>query len=170
MHPVFGRHAYFVHFGAEGAAERLAEADRICAPVRAEVAQLRAMSPGPELVTRLVEVQAKPIDTEGGIDLVACWDRALAWAESQRMAALSTAFGQPDHESDGWVAADLAATTHTSEQRVADDVATARRVGAALPQTWLALQAGDIGPAHLRAMERPLGCSPCRSRRRSRRR
>lgn len=154
MHEFLDRLAMVEHFGAEEAATRAAEADRIYAPVRGAVAELLSTAPDATMVSRLVELQSVPMDPATGIEFVAAWDRALAWMQAQRMSALSIATSA-DPDPFGWVTADLAATSHVSEYAAARDLSLTRRVGDALPQTWLALNAGTITLDHLTAMDGP---------------
>jgi hypothetical protein len=69
------------------------------------------------------------------------------------MAALSAAAGTPDFESDAWVVSDLAATVHLSEHTIGERLNLMRRVGAGLPLTWEALNAGQITPGHVFAID-----------------
>ena len=150
---MFASHAYRVHFGREGADERAAEAERMFGDVRELVAWAEGLEPGPELVQVLHELNDIPMDHDLHIGVAALWTKARSWTEAQEMAATAAAAGAVDDESDAWIAADLAATAHISERAVAERMALMRRVSAALPLCWEALNAGQITMSHLRAVD-----------------
>src|SRR4051812_39981291 len=58
LYDVDDRAAYVARFGVDGAEERAGEAESAFAPVKAALAELLEMAPGPDMAARLAQVQA----------------------------------------------------------------------------------------------------------------
>ena len=89
------------------------------------------------------------MSTKTRIELHSHWERQRAWTDAQAMVVLGDACGAPDMESDRWVVADIARSLRISEASVGTRVALMRHVSTGLPETWEALNAGTITPAHM---------------------
>jgi hypothetical protein len=136
-------------YGVAGADERAAEAAAAYAAGTAAVAALESLPPGPQLATALTEVSGLALDQKARITLVGQWERQRSWTDAQAMAALGAAMGPPDLQTDRSVIADIGRVLHVSEQSVGTRVVTMRHVAAGLNDSWDALSAGVITPAHL---------------------
>src|SRR4051794_29876079 len=134
---------------------REAEEEQHFAPVRAEVAELQTMDPGPALVARLDELAQQPMDQATRLELVACYKRARAWFDAQEMAAVARAVGPPGRDGYAWAVSDLAALTHTTEYSASAQVTLMQQVSRALPLCWEAMNAGTLTLAHVRAVAGP---------------
>src|SRR3954463_6552320 len=149
MHDVVSALTDLETYGVAGASERADEAEEAYAAGQAAVAALADIAPGPALASALLDAGALALSTKSRIELLGYWERQRAWTEAQTMVVLGDACGAPDIESDSWVMADIARTLRISESSVGTRVALMRHVSTGLPETWEALNAGTITPAHM---------------------
>ena len=149
MHDMLGALTNVETYGVEGANERAEEADEAYAAGEATVAALDDLPPGPGLAAALLEAGALPTSTKTRVELLRHWERQRAWTDAQSMVVLGDVCGAPDMESDRWLVADIARCLRISEASVGTRVALMRHVSTGLPESWEALNAGTITPAHL---------------------
>src|SRR4051812_38880338 len=149
MYEMLGALTNVEAYGVDGANERADEADEAYAAGEAAVAALGEIAPGPQLATALLDAGKLAMSAKSRIDLLGHWERQRGWTEAQTMVVLGGACGAPDIESDSWVIADIARSLRISESSVGTRVALMRHVSTGLPETWEALNAGTITPAHM---------------------
>jgi hypothetical protein len=123
------------------------------------VASLGELAPGPRLAAALVRTQGLPLDASAAVQLTAHWDRLAAWATAQAMIPLAEAFGavgdlaeRSGHDTHQIVAQEVAAATNVAYRTAADRVTLVEQVARALPTAWEALDRGDLGLAHVKAL------------------
>src|SRR3954451_52803 len=149
MHDTIGELTNVETYGVDGANERADEANEAYAAGKAAVAALADVAPGPELTSALVEAGRLPMSTKSRVELYGHWERQRSWTDAQAMVVLGDAFGAPDVESDRWLVADIARSLRISESSTCTRMALMRHVSTGLPETWEALNAGTITPAHM---------------------
>ena len=137
-------------YGHEEARARVNEYADACAPGRAEAERLMTLPPGPDLIQGLESIKQMVLDHESKVLVHACWERAGSWVAAQSMAALTQAIGSRSSDMVRQTLPDIALHTRKTESAVGMQLAQALHTSDALPQTWEALNAGDISPTHAR--------------------
>jgi hypothetical protein len=138
-------------YGRDEGLVRIAEYESAYAAGDAEADRLAQLPVGPELAAGLVAAAQLVMSSAGRLKTYASWKRLEAWTVAQSQAALVDAAGKPRWDSDPSVIADAALLTAQSETSVGNQLAQARHMSA-LPQTWGALNRGDLLPTHAWAL------------------
>jgi hypothetical protein len=125
------------------------------------------MTVGPALISELSRLRGEPIDAETAVEVVALMAKAEAWLAAQKMIftadALHGVRGMPlpAGEATMLTAQEIACATHVPYASARNHVGLVERVGDCQPQSWEALDRGELSLAHLKAVERATrSCTP----------
>jgi Domain of unknown function (DUF222)/HNH endonuclease len=152
MHELTWRIECLRTLGPQRAKAHFATHDERFAAVTTKLDALDALSPGPELVTALAELQTMTLDCAGQVRLIAQWARVEAWVQACSIGAWAAALHGGDTESDRLVAAEVALATHTSHGSAQSRVSLAQQLTEQLAPALPALEDGELSMAHVRAL------------------
>lgn len=136
---------------------------RVFGPADAQVAVLEEMAVGPALVSGLAALESLQMDAYAAVRVHALWSKVIAWASAQQMIATMDAvngvrglIGPPDDLNDQYVLAaqELACATSTPYPTAMGQIELVDRIGECMPQSWMALDRGDLSLNHVKALHR----------------
>jgi hypothetical protein len=150
-------------------AEDLAAYRAHFAPTHARLVEIEEMAPGPARMAALAALRTGPIDAAAAVRMLVLDEGDEAWLASQKMIDIHDAVnghgyvpGTRDHDRVEMATHELAAalriTTADAAGRVDLTIAVAER----LPQSWVALNCGDLGSVHVKAIHRSTEHCPAR--------
>jgi hypothetical protein len=134
------------------------------------VAVAEEMPAGPALFVTLEALATAPMDATTAVRLHALWGKMISHCQARQMMARNdTVHGlrdqllQPESvdEAEMLAAQELACAAHVPYATARNEIALVARVADCLPQSWEALDRGEITLSHLKAVERVTrGCRP----------
>lgn len=123
----------------------------MCLPASRELDVLEARPVDAGTLRRLAALTAAPRTDRDAFRYAALWGRAISWAQAQHILAeaeCSECLGADL----SLVAQELALHEHVSFGTMRNELALVAQVAATLGHTWVALQKGEITPAHLKEL------------------
>ncbi|HVX68292.1 MAG TPA: DUF222 domain-containing protein, partial [Mycobacteriales bacterium] len=118
----------------------------------------------------LESLSAEPMDAATAVRVHALWGKVIAHTQARQMIATHATVDavrdglvQPEspEEADLLAAQELACATHVPYSTARIQLALVRRIGAAMPQSWEALDRGGLSLQHVKAVERAThNCTP----------
>jgi hypothetical protein len=146
------------------------ELDRILGKTDARIAVLDEMPVGAGLAAALVGLRSMPIDAYAAVRVHALWAKVIAWATAQQMIAtydsvngIHVVAGPPDDPNESFVLAaqELASATSIPYGTARAQVDLVDRITECMPQSWMALDRGELSLSHIRALHRATcNCTP----------
>jgi hypothetical protein len=144
--------------------------DRIFGKTDARIAILEEMPVGGALASALFAIRSAQMDAYAAVRVHALWSKVIAWATAQQMIATNDSIsglrgliGPPDNLDEPFLLAaqELAAATSIPYATARDQVDLVDRVGECMPESWEALDRGDISLNHIKALHRVTrNCTP----------
>jgi hypothetical protein len=118
----------------------------------------------------LFAIRSAQMDAYAAVRVHALWSKVIAWATAQQMIATNDSIsglrgliGPPDNLDEPFLLAaqELAAATSIPYATARDQVDLVDRVGECMPESWEALDRGDISLNHIKALHRVTrNCTP----------
>ncbi|HWC34876.1 MAG TPA: DUF222 domain-containing protein [Mycobacteriales bacterium] len=146
------------------------EFDRIFGKTDARLAVLEEMPVGGALASALVALRSLQMDGYAAVRVHALWSKVIAWAAAQQMIATNDCVsgvrglvGPPDdpHEAYVLAAQEIACATSVPYPTAMAQIELVDRIGECMPESWSALDRGDISLNHVKACHRATrNCPP----------
>ncbi|MBV9486015.1 MAG: DUF222 domain-containing protein [Frankiaceae bacterium] len=147
-------------------AKDAAARDRLVAPLRRRLDELEAMPPGAMLVTGLQALEAQHLDSASAVRVRALWERVNRWSTAKAMVATCSAVdgvgdlpGLTSLEQTQVVTQELASALQVSVGTASNEICLMLQVAADMPQSWMALDRGNLSIAHLRSLYKETHCA-----------
>lgn len=144
--------------------------DRIFGRTDARLAVLEEMPVGGALASALVAIRGMQMDGYAATRVHALWSKVIAWATAQQMIATNDCvsgirglIGPPDDLNEPYrlAAQELASATSISYATARAQVDLVDRIVECMPESWLALDRGDLSLTHVKALHRATrDCTP----------
>ncbi|HVT64136.1 MAG TPA: DUF222 domain-containing protein [Mycobacteriales bacterium] len=136
----------------------------------ARVAFAEQLPVGARLHLELESLSAMPMDAETTVRVHALWGKVVTHAQARQMIATYATLDavrdglvqpQSNEEADMLAAQELACATHLPYSTARTQLDFVRRVSEALPESWQAIDRGDLSLQHLKAVDRAThNCTP----------
>ncbi|MGN6473750.1 MAG: DUF222 domain-containing protein [Mycobacteriales bacterium] len=144
--------------------------ERIFGKTDARIAVLEEMPVGGALACALVALRSVQMDAYAAVRVHALWSKVIAWASAQQMIATNDSVSglrgllePPDDPREPYLLAaqELATATAIPYPTAMAQVELVDRIGECMPESWQALDRGDISLNHVKALHRAtLNCPP----------